>query len=386
MNILENYALYSSSTIDKPYIFEAFYPLPFSNYVTIHTTSKSSKNYDYWQDVVDMIIEDLAAKDIKIVQIGGKDDHGLNNVYDLRGRTDIHQTAYLIKNATAHFGADSFPVHLAGHYNKPIVALYSNNYVGCVRPYFGDKTKQFLFRNEDKKPSFSFEESPKSINQIKPETVIDACMKSLGINKQCSVKSIYFGDFYNKKLIESVPNHVIDPKVFGFENVILRADVYFNEAIIANQLSVCKCSIVSATPIRTDILQTFKANIVELIYIIDEKFDPRFVKEAQSLGIVTRMMTYLKDEALNKILLGYADYGIIFRKGRELPDKLKGLSTKNLAYGSNRYLLSAGKIYLSIAAMRRDAPVPAGARYQKIENFSVEDFADDFETGYFFSL
>jgi ADP-heptose:LPS heptosyltransferase len=71
-----------------------------------------------------------------------------------------------------HFGADSFPTHIASGYNKKIVALYSNNYVNCVKPFFGNPKDHILLEpKRNSKPTFSFEENPKTINSIKPETI-----------------------------------------------------------------------------------------------------------------------------------------------------------------------------------------------------------------------
>ena len=55
-------------------------------------------------------------------------------------------------------------------YKKKIVCLYSNTYSDVVGPYWGEEKDQILiepeFTKERPRPSFSAEESPKSINDI----------------------------------------------------------------------------------------------------------------------------------------------------------------------------------------------------------------------------
>ena len=72
-----------------------------------------------------------------------------------------------------HIGADSFATHIASGFKKKIVCIYSNNYAQAVRPYFGDSNQHVLIEPDrtERKPSFSAEENPKSINEIPPSIV-----------------------------------------------------------------------------------------------------------------------------------------------------------------------------------------------------------------------
>ena len=55
MHILEKYALESASKIDKPFIFETFFPLPFQKYISFSPLNKNKQRYLYWSDVIDII-------------------------------------------------------------------------------------------------------------------------------------------------------------------------------------------------------------------------------------------------------------------------------------------------------------------------------------------
>ena len=150
--------------------------------MTFHPTSKPSKTYDYWQEVINLISPILDQKGIKIIQLGQEKEKVYSGVLSLVGFTNINQTAFVLRDSLLHFGADSFPTHIASGYGKKIVALYSNNYINCVKPFFGDPKNHVLLEPARKnKPTFSFEENPETINTIKPETVANHILNLLEI-------------------------------------------------------------------------------------------------------------------------------------------------------------------------------------------------------------
>ncbi len=79
MHILESYALQNDLKIDKPSVFERFFPLAVEDYITLDTSSlgTASLTYDHWQQVIDLIHPILEAKKIFIVQLGDKSDKPL---------------------------------------------------------------------------------------------------------------------------------------------------------------------------------------------------------------------------------------------------------------------------------------------------------------------
>jgi ADP-heptose:LPS heptosyltransferase len=127
MHLLEQYSLASGVKIKKPYIYEKFFPVTAEKYITFHPSSKPSKTYDYWQEVINIISPILDSKGIKIIQLGQEKEKVYSGVVSLVGFTNINQTAFILRDCLLHFGADSFPTHIASGYNKKIVALYSNN-------------------------------------------------------------------------------------------------------------------------------------------------------------------------------------------------------------------------------------------------------------------
>lgn len=352
------------SKIDKPFILEKFHPLPIDKYITFHPFTKGAKNYDLYEDLIGLIHPILAQNGITIVQVGTQGDRPFNGCLNIVGQTNLGQLAYVIKNSLLHFGADSLPVHLSGHYDVPIVALYSNNYKECVGPYWGTKEKQILLEPDRNgaKPNFSLDEHPKTINRIKPEVIAQSICKLLNLPFSYPFETLFQGDYYHNKLVEMVPDSNINIQGLGIDGIIVRMDFLFNEQILANQLNICPCSITTNKPISIELLSNLRPRIRELIYIIDENHSPEFVEKINKLAINYHLVTYLDDEKLNPIKLDYLDYKIIHQKRIFDPYSnkiLKNVFWPNLYYKSSKFILSEGKVYPSYCAWLNKTPIPS---------------------------
>jgi ADP-heptose:LPS heptosyltransferase len=202
MHFLETHALNCGAKIDKPFIYTSFFPLPIEKYITFHSDSPATaKNYDYLQDVINIIYRPLEQHGIKIVQVGDPKDRNFSNCASLKGALNSNQLAFIIQNSMLHFGADGFPLHLAGGFDIPLVGIFVNNFINCDKPYFGSPEKQILIssynRTENKKPSFSNDEMPKTVNLIKPEEIAASILKLLGIDYTIPFESLFFGKKYS---------------------------------------------------------------------------------------------------------------------------------------------------------------------------------------------
>ena len=360
MHLIETYALNCGLKIDQPSIYEKYCPIPFDDYISFQPCSKyDSKSYDLWQEVINQLVPRLQAKKIHIIQIGGKDEKPIENCYHLQGKTTINQAAYIIKRGILHFGADSFGVHVASHYDKPIVALYSNSRPENAGPYFSSKNKVKILQaiKKDRKPSYSAQESPKTINEIDPIEIANDILDFLGMEK-INIKTNYIGEDYSRKLIESVPNSVIaDISKLGVNSLIMRMDYEFNEAVLEEQLKRNNCSIVTSKPIRYDILNKYKDNIAQIIYNLDENHSVEFVKDLRKLGKTFVLSTFLSEDFVKSIKLEYMDHAQIIRSVKTQKKDLEILKDRNidgLLYKSNKITISNGKIYNSKAAYIND--------------------------------
>ena len=142
MRIIDAYALLTGSKIGKPYIFDSYFPIDCEKYITIQSNTQfDSRNYSYWQDIVDFLIQRLDKHKVSIIQVGVNGDPQLMNIKSTVGQTNINQLAYILKNSICHIGPDSLCTHLASYYDKPIIGLFSSNHAEISKPIFGSPEK-----------------------------------------------------------------------------------------------------------------------------------------------------------------------------------------------------------------------------------------------------
>ena len=387
MHLVETYALNCGLKIDKPYIYEKFFPLDVEKFITLHPNSKyGSKCYDYWQDVVDILLPKLEKENIRILQIGVAEDNPIKGCLHAQGKASINQTAYILSKSMLHLGADSFPAHVASGYGKKIVCLYSNNYAANCDPYWTASENKVLFEPErdGKKPSFAAEEQPKSINTINPEDIAQGVLKLLDIKNNKNFNTLRKGVAYNHAIVELVPNCVADIKSIGIDSIIVRMDLEFNEQVLASQLSRGKCSIITDKTIDINILKHLKENVVELVYIVEENNDPKFIKEIINLGFKVILMSELPPKKLEPIKIDYMDFGIIqqvpFPDEKDV-NELKSKNLDNLYYKSKRILISNGKSYKGEAAWRTNQPTDPNQN-QPLKIIDTKEFWDAIEEFY----
>lgn len=340
MHLIERYATACGVKIDKPYIYDTFFPVNVEKYISFQPFSKyPSKNYDYWNEVINIINPYLEKENIKIIQIGVKDDKHINNTINLSGQTNISQAAYIIKNSILHLGADSFASHIASGFNKKIVCIYSNNNINNVKPYWSKSEDLILLSPKlNKKPQYSVNEVPKTINSIKPEDIAEGVLKLLNVPYNNIPKTIHIGNDYINKTLEIIPDKPINPAQIGLDTLVIRMDYAFNEQVLELFLQHKKCIIFTNKPISEELLKKYKQNIPQLIYVIEKDNDSTFARTLKRNAINGTFISYLSEEDLNKFKLDYMDYGLIIK--RDYPT-YKIQTNNNTFFKSSRILISS---------------------------------------------
>lgn len=360
MHLIESYATHCGLRIDKPFVSEKFFPLCMDKYITFHPISKQSRLYDYWQEVISILSPSLSEKNIKILQLGGQGEHSYSGCSHLQGQTNIGQTAYIIRGAMLHLGCDSFPTHMASGLNKKIVSTYGVCSPGNTTPYWGNPDDHRLFHPDRKgeSPCYSNEDDPKMINNLKPEDIASAVCDLLELELNYPYRTLYLGPTYSNRLVESVPDSLIDIKSLGIDNLIMRMDYLFDEDILSKQLQINPCSIITNKPIKKDILRNFNGNVNEVVYILDENHDPEFAKLVQELNVRMMLVSSLGEGEVNDIKIPYLDFDSVITEKRkfklsEVSEEGNPLSVfkdkelNKLFYKSSKVTLSKEKIYLS---------------------------------------
>jgi hypothetical protein len=373
MHILEQYALNCGLKIDKPFIYEKYYPLPFEKYITFNPFGKfNSRKYSYWQDVIDLIFPILSENGIGIIQIGGPNESGYNNCFQLMGQTNFNQTAYIINNSLLHFGVDSFPIHMASHFDKKIVALYCNMYASQSKPYWSTSKNIKLIQADlnGKKPSYAAEENPKTINNIKPEEIANSILELLNIDTTINQKTTFIGDKYGTLLLESVPSIILPPNIFPNVLLNIRFDyidqIQENDYICTlNNLNIRNCALITDKPLDISKLLQLKDKIVNIFYDITNKnIDTDFIDQVRSFGIKIDFIFHeLPDgnkETLNQKKLDLIEYqepiNVI-----EYPNKDFNLIKNSTFYRSKKLLFANNNVYLSKEAYLENKSIELNA-------------------------
>lgn len=349
MHLLTKYSLESGQKIGKIHVYEKYYPLPINKYIIIQPWSKPSKNYSYWDEILSILYPILNKNNIYIVQVGGEKEEPLKFCINTQGTTSFGQLEYLISKSMLVLSTDSISAHLAGHYNKHLVTLISNNYSSAVKPFFGEQNKQIilepLVRNELKPLFTDNENGKKQIDTIPPELIINSVLKLLNLGENFNYKSISIGSNYNNKGVESLCDDVIDVNKIGCALIGMRMDYNYNLNVLTKQLSFSKCHIITKKEIPIDILNNFKNNITGVVYEITENHNPNFIKNLIDLKIPYQLVSNLTEEKIDLIKLDYMDYGIIYQiNNSKIKDKIKNQKEK-VFYKSSKLLISKGKFY-----------------------------------------
>lgn len=373
MHLLDRYALSTGSSIEKPYIYETYFPTPFEKYITFQAQSKfSSKDYSYFQDVLDFIFPVLEKYGIKIVQIGTQAEKAYKKVIDLRGQTSFNQLAYIMRRSTLHFGPDSLGVHLASTYDIPIVALYSIIQTTVAGPYFGSKDKHILFESFKDvgtgKPSYSPQENPKSINRIKPEEVANAIFKLLNIDLQVPFKTVHTGGKYSSSYVRQLILNSVGAINNPQDPVEIRMDLFFNEQALAQHLAYLQHAIIITDKrIDLNLLNHFKGVIKMIGYKITNNDEPKFIEDIINLGLPMVLISELSDEEINNKKLNYYEFGNINPMDRfdeKLVNEIK--KDKDLYYRSSLLIANEKNIYNSHASIKEQNPISVDGEYKPV--------------------
>lgn len=357
-HLVEEYAKNLGVKIGKP-IFEPHYmPITDEKYITFHVDNKiDSKYYEFFPEVIDLLKNLVAPLGYKIYQIGGGDDPHLSGADKSFLGLSRKQGAYIIKNSSLHIGIDSFPVHLASVYDVPIISLYSHIYPQHAYPYWSSKEKIRLIEADRKgrKPSYHYQEKPKSINTIKPEDIVKNACELLDIQYTKSICTQYIGENYSKPTIEIVPNFFGESQELKNRVLNIRMDYFFNEPCLAQWSSLYNVHVISPLPISLELLKRNKNQIKELTFYINdcETFSLEYLQAVKNLGI-NFVGVCEKEKEINEVKDFYFDFVIEKEEhvNFKIVNKLRG--KENLKFLTKKDIFSNGKRYYSKAHVDSD--------------------------------
>jgi hypothetical protein len=383
-HLIEEYAKTLGVKIGKPYLAEHFYPILNDKYVTIHTDKKiDSKNYEYFPQVLNLIKPLLNKYGYKIYQIGGHEDPKLENVDGWFLNLNFKQSAYLIKRSQLHLGIDSLPVHIASMYDVPIVALYSHTYAANAYPYWSSKEKIVLIESDKNgnKPSFSYQENPKTIRTIKPEKIAESVLNLLKIEERINFNTLRIGDNYHVQFVEIVPNFRANLEDQKNKTLYVRADLNNDDQIIAFWCANHKTKIIASSEIPIPLIKQFASNIEHIYFKINDKSISSDYFESVRKCKVNFTICVSDKENVAEIRNFYFDFRVEFDNVKERIAKIK---KQNGYFFSNKILVSEGAIYPSEAHLNANKKLDMvnevmyddDAFWKDAEHFYIYDFTN----------
>lgn len=183
MHLIETYSLLSGAQIKNCFIHTEEYSLPYNKYMLFHAdcSKAPARQYKQWHKVL-TILQETEGFDLPIIQIGSITDNTYDTSLSLLGQTNTHQLAHIIKHCELLLCYDSLPMHIASHFDKKLVALFSY-YAQNSGPYFSSKDNAIVLEPDFSKikPSHTLDDPYDLINTIRPEIVANSALRLLGI-------------------------------------------------------------------------------------------------------------------------------------------------------------------------------------------------------------
>lgn len=355
MHLIEQYALSCGCKISQPHLNPHFYPVPFNKYIVIHASSgMESKNYDFYNEVIELLAPIVNKNDIHFVQIGGEKDKKINNCHYALGTTKL-QMQGIINNSILLLSNDTCSIHFASGLQKKIVTLYSTLYPSNASPYWSKPEDIVLLESSrnGQKPSFSANENPKNINLIKPEEVAKSILKLLNLNSKVDRETIYIGSQYLNTVLEIVPNFFA-PNILN-QNIIIRLD-YINlqdktQEILFQWSKNNNLNLICDKFFDLNLILPFYKKVASITFEIKQGYNIQEYENLFSSIVKTGidLKLYSRDRKnISKIRLDFFDYIIDLLENIENPLDLN-LKLDKLHTKTNKYLFSEGKRFLSKA-------------------------------------
>jgi hypothetical protein len=361
MHLLDCYSLNCGLKIREPFITEKFFPLDVQKYITLDSSAMfPARQYDYWADVVAALHPILDRHGISILHIGSG-EQGYQKTYDLRDQATNNQIAYIINGALLHLSVDGFSNHLASYFDKKLVSLFGESPPENNAPVFSEESNYRFLTPSLSAGNFSYsaQESPKSINSITPESIVESVCSLLNIDYDYPFKTLFIGDQYNSKSVELIPKgNPVDAASLNIDSLIMRMDINFDENCLSQQLQINKCSIITEKPINLNLLKHLKGNISQFVYLIGDTDSKQYVEDLFRSGIQCLLMTEKKGEELNALKFKYLNTGKIHQRMQGVkPKELEGVDLNNVYYRTSKYIINDGRVYYNRAAFEQDLPV-----------------------------
>jgi len=288
MNFVESLSLCAGLKHSRPFIEESFFPVVPEKYITFCTENHQSKQWDHFQEYLNIITPILEKNGISVVEIGDNEVNLNSSNISLKGATRPNHWSYIIRRSLLHIGPENFISQLASFHDTPFIAFFSNTNPEYSAPIWSDRKNQILIEADLKsnKPSFLGSEQIKTINNIPAEEVVQKTLDALNIENDFKKYEIFsIGSHFHETLIEVVPDFIPEANFFPRTLINIRMDYHFNESALPYFANNRKVSIVTEKEININTLLHIKPAIEQVYYKIDENSNEKYALDLKRKGI-----------------------------------------------------------------------------------------------------
>jgi len=347
MNLTEKMALDCGVKISQPYLDRYFLPIRNDNYIIIDTRCKNATGeYDYFNDVLELVKPYLKEADIDIFQIAT--DKNVKLACDKCFITiNKKQENYLISKARLLISNENYSLHIASVFNIKSIGLYSLFNPNNTRPVWNKNSQIILESHRDGNlPSYGrLNESPKTINFISPYVIAKNILDSLGIaNDLERFELVHLGKSFNQKIVEIVPDFISDANFMKDRSINLRLDYVknLNSSVFDYWVSNRKVNIITNKDININMVAPYRNNILLMTVMLSENISEKFLKHCKTIGLKLKIFCDDKDK-LEEYRFKFLNWDIHqdFENEGTL-NKLTNLS-ENSKFISSKILISKGK-------------------------------------------
>lgn len=329
-----------------------FFPIP-NQYIVVSNSGPPSKQYKFFRESFVFLFNQLSENRIDVIQIGSSSDRYIDGCIDLRGKVNLNQTSFIIKNSLGLITSDNIYAHLVK--DTPFIILNSTSPIEESVPHYQNG---IILEPDRKGKPYSRDDNDTVINTIKPEAVSTAICKMLGLNSNIGVETVFIGERFLDRVFEYIPDFDLPNEYIQRQSqVFCRMDVHFNLQNLISVLSRTMVTIVSRDPIPLEILSDFKQNVVEFALIANE-VDEDYVKKVISYGIPFAILCESEEKINDLKLKFFCICPVIHRK----PQKEESVLNSHF-FLTNKYYIGRGKVYPSVFHYFKDESVEGGLNF-----------------------
>ena len=392
MHLIERYALNTGVKIDRPEVYQDYFPVPFKKFIVFAPLGKNHKKYLFWQEVVNLLTPVFEKNDIKILQVGAdKNVMPFHGAMSVAGQTSLNNLSYIVDKSLLYLGVDCFITQISSLFDKKIVALYSHVNVSNRGPYWGSKENQILIepdRKDGHKPCYSQWDSNDYINKIAPEKIAKAVCKLLNLEFNYPYNTIFGGKLYHKLSVDLVPTENKLVKDYDINanvsEIMIRMDWNHDEKNLLELLKEArsKCGIILNKQVPFNLLSKFSNKISEIVLIYDGKNLNQLTEDyVKMLDIVTKntsIYSHENKEANDKFKSQCMDYAVLNEvPWPKKPKEIEAYNDEKIYFKSNKRVLANGKVYNCYYNYKNDIPEKNFALNSHSEIVDDKDFWKD---------